>query len=335
MWLFSDLHALEVEPWIHCFCTRLHPLIVPCWRLSYMKVFSPDLFLATTFQMFFIHMSKTNNQRWDLTELILDSELDLSSGNFLYQHFRPRRVLIEAPCLDRNLSFSSSIGFWTPNSSNVNLSKQNLLSGYFYGVSHHFLFCWVILHCLWCSDPDTGLLLTTDFVDKSEKKTVTIVEICSKTLLLFVVFSIAEPRPTLWPKEQYISGVCNYLLLTLCQVNHCIIRVSSRFQDVSGTDSLGYLLPWESVTWLEEELCCHPLVYDETSRGIVKSSVFFTFSSISQHTHKGTVWPRSEADLLTVVVTGATEHVVVGVWGALNVVVVIVSCGSWTLSQSL
>lgn len=54
-------------------------------------------------------------------------------------------------------------------------------------------------------------------------------------------FSIAEPRPTLGPKEQYISGVCNHLLLTMCQVYHCIIRVSSHFRkDVSGTDCVGY-----------------------------------------------------------------------------------------------
>lgn len=77
------------------------------------------------------------------------------------------------------------------------------------------------------------------------KKTVIIVEIwiCLKTLLkmLFVVFSIAEPRPTFGPKEQYISGVCNYLLLTMCQVYHCIIRVSSHsLKDVSGTDFVGY-----------------------------------------------------------------------------------------------
>lgn len=59
--------------------------------------------------------------------------------------------------------------------------------------------------------------------------------------MLFVLFSIAEPRPTFGPKEQYISGVCNYLLLTMCQVYHCIIRVSSRFlKDVSGTDFVGY-----------------------------------------------------------------------------------------------
>lgn len=48
--------------------------------------------------------------------------------------------------------------------------------------------------------------------------------------MLFVIFYFAEPRPTFGPKEQYISGVCNYLLLKMCQVYHCIIRVSSHSQ---------------------------------------------------------------------------------------------------------
>lgn len=57
------------------------------------------------------------------------------------------------------------------------------------------------------------------------------------------MFSIAEPKPTCGPKEQYISGVCNDSLLTMCQVYHCIIRVSSHsLQDFSGTDFVGY---WE------------------------------------------------------------------------------------------
>lgn len=46
------------------------------------------------------------------------------------------------------------------------------------------------------------------------------------------------------------------------------------------------------------------------------------------------MFEESEADLLAVVVIGATEFAVRGAWGALNVVVVIVSCGSWTLSHS-
>lgn len=55
--------------------------------------------------------------------------------------------------------------------------------------------------------------------------------------MLFVIFYITEPRPTFGPKEQYISGVCSYLLRQMCQVYHCIIRVSSQSpKDVSGTE---------------------------------------------------------------------------------------------------
>lgn len=56
-----------------------------------------------------------------------------------------------------------------------------------------------------------------------------------------VIFPIANPRPMFGPKEQYVSGVCNYLLLTMCQVYHCIIMVSSHFlYDISGIEFLGY-----------------------------------------------------------------------------------------------
>lgn len=67
--------------------------------------------------------------------------------------------------------------------------------------------------------------------------------ICFKTLfkMLFVILSFADPRSIFGPTEQYISGVCNYLLPTTCQVYHCIIRVSSHLlKDVSGTDCVGY-----------------------------------------------------------------------------------------------
>lgn len=56
------------------------------------------------------------------------------------------------------------------------------------------------------------------------------------------VFLIAEPRPTFGPKEQYISGVCNYLLLTMCQVYHCIIRVFSHYLSRCLRDRLCGLL---------------------------------------------------------------------------------------------
>lgn len=69
MWLFSDLHALEVEPRIHCFCTRRTPFeSSDSYRanpLSCMKVFQPTArFLAghisdAAVRTFF----ETNNQR--------------------------------------------------------------------------------------------------------------------------------------------------------------------------------------------------------------------------------------------------------------------------------
>lgn len=139
-------------------------------------------------------------------------------------------------------------------------------------LSGHLL--WGIIYCRWCWDPDLGCLSTYNHhwlsrravseMDKKRKekvkKTVIIVEIwiCLKTLskMLFVVLFyssfIAEPRPTFGPKEQYISGVCNYMLLTMCQVYHCMtIRFFIFFvvgllfffsQDVSGTDFCGLLV---------------------------------------------------------------------------------------------
>lgn len=57
--------------------------------------------------------------------------------------------------------------------------------------------------------------------------------------MLFVMFSIAEVRPTFGPEEQYISGVCTYLLLKMFY--HCVVRLSSHFlEDVSGMDCEGY-----------------------------------------------------------------------------------------------
>lgn len=58
--------------------------------------------------------------------------------------------------------------------------------------------------------------------------------------MLFVMFSIAEPKPTFGPEEQYISGVCNYLLLTMCHVYHCVIRVSSHYLKMSQGQTVGY-----------------------------------------------------------------------------------------------
>ena len=90
---------------------------------------------------------------------------------------------------------------------------------------------------------------TTDLVDKclwNETKV-------NKTVILLVwktewverhcwkcclLFFFAEPRLSFGPKEQHISGVSNYLLLTMCQVHHCIIRVFSFILKMSQGQTL-------------------------------------------------------------------------------------------------
>ena len=79
MWFFffSDLHALEVELWIHCFCTRLRPFkssecyrfnLCLVWRFSVMSCF------LTTFQTYsFICPRQTINlETWLNTVWNLD-----------------------------------------------------------------------------------------------------------------------------------------------------------------------------------------------------------------------------------------------------------------------
>lgn len=69
MWSFSDLHALEVELWIHCFCTRCTPFkSSDCYHANLCLVwrfFSYDLFFCHNISL---SKSKTNNQCRDLTE---------------------------------------------------------------------------------------------------------------------------------------------------------------------------------------------------------------------------------------------------------------------------
>lgn len=121
-------------------------------------------------------------------------------------------------------------------------------------------------------------------------------------------------------------------------VYHCIIRFSSQFlKDVSGTDCVGYCWTWRIFYTVEREQCFLPLIYDDTSRCVVNYPSFISLLNrssrpTSHHIQKGTVWLRSVRLTSWLVVMGATEHVG---GGALNVVVVWVSCGSWTLSQSL
>lgn len=119
MWLFSDLHALEVELWIHCFCTRLHPsrvqIVTKLTSVLYEGFQLWLVFLPQHFRCFFIHKSKTNNQCWDLTEHSLESGLDMGSGNFMYQPFRLQRV--SRASIERFLSpglFFTQCVYWTP-----------------------------------------------------------------------------------------------------------------------------------------------------------------------------------------------------------------------------
>lgn len=149
MWLFSDLHALEVELWIHCFCTRRTPFkssdcyhanLCLVWRFSVMTCFH-----AHNISNVFTLMSKTNNQCWDLNECILGSGLD--SGYFMYQRFflGYNRVTIEhAPPLK---GFCPGLFFTTCLSHHTILHDQSvkqIISGYFYGVLHCLIFCWVL-----------------------------------------------------------------------------------------------------------------------------------------------------------------------------------------------
>lgn len=168
MWLFSDLHALEVELWIHCFCTRLTPFkssdcyranLCLVWRFSVMTCF-----LATTFQMFsftcprqIISVDTWLNTVWNLDWMsVLEISLTTVSGYSSSSY----RVSIIVLCLTERfpgLLFTATVcsehqTIWR----NQSVKQNLLLSGHLYGVLHHLIFCWVILYCLWCSGRDSG-----------------------------------------------------------------------------------------------------------------------------------------------------------------------------------
>lgn len=76
MWLFSDLHALEVELWIHCFCTRPHQPFKSsdCYRANLWlcaKVSVKACFLAT-FEALSLTCPKQNDHWWDLTDAVMN-----------------------------------------------------------------------------------------------------------------------------------------------------------------------------------------------------------------------------------------------------------------------
>lgn len=162
MWLFSDLHALEVELWIHCFCTRRTPFkssdcyqanLCPVWRFSVRTCF-----LATTFQMYsllrprqIINVETWLNTVWSLDWIWVLEILCTSVSGYSRVTLEPRASI------ERFLSwFVSHVCVLNTHTILRNQSVKQILSGYFHGVSHHFIFSWVILHCLWCSDPDLG-----------------------------------------------------------------------------------------------------------------------------------------------------------------------------------
>lgn len=67
--LFSDLHALEVELWIHCFCTRLR-----LFRSSVVTRLTPEVLLEPVFlPQHFTLTFKKNNQHLKLTDGSLES----------------------------------------------------------------------------------------------------------------------------------------------------------------------------------------------------------------------------------------------------------------------
>lgn len=116
------------------------------------------------------------------------------------------------------------------------------------------------------------------------------------------MFSIAEPWPMFGPEEQYISGVCNYSLLTMCQVYHCVIRVSSHFlKDVSGTDC-GLLVTLRICYTFGRSAVFSP-AYSRQNLPAIYCQLYISLQ-FKMHTQGYRLTEESEADLLTVVVTG-------------------------------
>lgn len=156
MWLLSDLHALEVELWIHCFCTRHTPFkssdcyqanLCLVWRFS-----TRTCFLATTFHSY-VPRQIINVETWLNTVWNLDWPLEILCTNV--------SGYISVALLALSRGFCPGLFFTARVCSEplIILHDQSVIqifSGYFYGFLHHFIFCWVGLCCLWCSDPDLG-----------------------------------------------------------------------------------------------------------------------------------------------------------------------------------
>lgn len=170
MWLFSDLHALEVELWIHCFCTRLPPFessesypdnLCPVWRFSVMTCFPRQ----PHFRCIHSHVQDKQisvdtwlNTVWNLDWICF---FLTGSGNFTHQCFRLRWIC-RVGCWSHvpGLLFTAPVCVLDTKQYGVTNLWNRISSSQatFMGFLHHLIFCWVILYCLWCSDPDLGHL---------------------------------------------------------------------------------------------------------------------------------------------------------------------------------
>lgn len=157
MWLFSDLHALEVELWIHCFCTRRTPFkssdcyranLCLVWRFSVQTFFScHNISLSCPRQI--INVETWWNAVWNLDWIWVLEISRTSVSGYKRDRAEPRHSI------ERFLFFTALVCSEHQTILH-NQSVKQIFSGYFYGVLHHFAFCWVISCCLWCSDPHLG-----------------------------------------------------------------------------------------------------------------------------------------------------------------------------------
>lgn len=148
-----------------------------------MKVFSYDLFshFTTLFHMYSFTCPRQIISVENLTEHSLDWISEKCSLTSVSGYSGVMETWSHVPRLKGFFFFRFfflvcfSQPLWVLNTKQYGVTKsvkQNLLlSGYLYGVLHHLIFCWVILYCLWCSDPDLGhFLTTTESADKQSLK---------------------------------------------------------------------------------------------------------------------------------------------------------------------
>lgn len=219
IWLFSDLHALEVELWIHCFCTIPPFKRSECWQANLCLVWRFFVcFFWFVYLFFFIyhlfpyhhisHLSIHTVLRWvNSVEAWLNAVwnpgwmtlLERSLAQFFRPHWRVGQRHVGS--VKKVLIFF--VVFFTAPLYLQNIKTICRTQCVKLNLSGHLL--WGIIYCHWCWDPDLGCLSTYNHhwlsrravseTDKNRKekvkKTVIIVEIwiCLKTLskMLFVV----------------------------------------------------------------------------------------------------------------------------------------------------